>query len=1235
MSFARNHGPHGTVDQLNISPLSQVDAMHDDDDRNEGLQSSKDNDIKHKAESERDGSKTHRDTNGMHDLNIGIYPETTISTATAISRRSSLTPLEKQRPRQSGNIREPDQMAELRNMVHGAPLRPKQRSKKAPLIGPSPDHSAWELFAQIATFCCFPWLLSTCCGKKDALTQQAFREKLTLCYIIVFFWAVLAFVTFGLQRVLCSVQRVAYPFTTQSTNPPFQLQRTWRGNTVTVYGNVYPFAPVQQYLAKQNINLTEEYQNEDISALFDGDSEANSCVYVDRNYPRGQGTLRYPCIVKGPYGGSISKPDNSCLPLTDLQEFYKSDAWVTFEWSDLLPNAINGFHESAPLLVYGDTVLNISDYIASNEEFFGEATDTALLSSQGNDGSYLLSELPETKQAIACIQARYTAGVIASETMGCFAAQAIMYLTLIVIIGLIIVRFTMALTFQWFIAGRLVRKRGRHQLVQLPMPSNVLNSNNTQSMSKTVADQFQHIESSASLPSSFGSSRLFSSSKSDSSGQFNSGAIVDPLTDPTKLYTLMMVTCYSEGKASLFTTLDSLAETTYSDKYKIFFIIADGLITGSGETMSTPDICISMLDIDPQYADPQPCRYIAIADGEKRLNMAKVYAGHYVHKNARIPAILIVKCGTDEERRTAQKPGNRGKRDSQLILMSFYQRILFNDRLTELDFEIFTKIRHIMGGVNPDNFELVLLVDADTKVMPESLSAMVAAMVNDTSIMGLCGETRIANKRSSWVTAIQVFEYYISHHYAKAFESVFGGVTCLPGCFCLYRLKAPKNGGWVPLLANPDIVIEYNQNVVTTLHAKNLLLLGEDRFLSTLMLRTFPKRQMVFLPQAICKTVVPDTFSVLLSQRRRWINSTVHNLMELVLVSDLCGIACLSMQFAVLMELIGTVVLPAAITFTAYLIVQTIILQSPQWVPLLQLAVMIGGPALLIVITTRKIVYIGWMFIYLCALPIWNFVLPIYAFWHFDDFTWGATRKVAGEKAPTAHGEKEGEFDSSQIIMKKWDEWEWERIALSRGYKAPYRRSPAPSGSRGAMYRGHGGGAIAITSSSPSTPVSQVRSHYDAGVMNARASTSSGSTQNSTLHDDRKPSTASSSSFFTGQSHYQPPMSPSQHSSIYIPEDARHGSGTSSPAMLLAPSPLTAISHTMQRNFSGSVALPAQPAAFLSPSKAKQPKRRRSFERNLDRPFHTLPANRSQPHLPMDQGRFKAKTEAFQHKSIK
>lgn len=244
----------------------------------------------------------------------------------------------------------------------------------------------------------------------------------------------------------------------------------------------------------------------------------------------------------------------------------------------------------------------------------------------------------------------------------------------------------------------------------------------------------------------------------------------------------------------------------------------------------------------------------------------------------------------------------------------------------------------------------------------------------------------------------------------------------------MYRIKAPKgtNGHWVPILANPDIIEHYSENVVDTLHKKNLLLLGEDRYLSTLMLKTFPRRKMLFVPQAVCKTVVPDSFMVLLSQRRRWINSTIHNLMELVFVRDLCGTFCFSMQFVVFMELVGTLALPAAISFTIYLIILAI-LGQPAVLSLILLALILGLPAVLIVMTSRKLVYVGWMFIYLLSLPIWNFVLPTYAYWHFDDFTWGETRKVQGE-AKDSHGEKEGEFDSSKITMKKWTEFERDRM---------------------------------------------------------------------------------------------------------------------------------------------------------------------------------------------------------------
>ena len=54
-------------------------------------------------------------------------------------------------------------------------------------------------------------------------------------------------------------------------------------------------------------------------------------------------------------------------------------------------------------------------------------------------------------------------------------------------------------------------------------------------------------------------------------------------------------------------------------------------------------------------------------------------------------------------------------------------------------------------------------------------------------------------------------QYFISHHLAKAFESLFGSVTCLPGCFSLYRLRTVENK---PVFIANDVVIAFGENRV-------------------------------------------------------------------------------------------------------------------------------------------------------------------------------------------------------------------------------------------------------------------------------------------------------------------------------------------------------------------------------------------------------------------------------------
>jgi len=192
----------------------------------------------------------------------------------------------------------------------------------------------------------------------------------------------------------------------------------------------------------------------------------------------------------------------------------------------------------------------------------------------------------------------------------------------------------------------------------------------------------------------------------------------------------------------------------------------------------------------------------------------------------------------------------------------------------------------------------------------------------------------------------------------------------------------------------------------------------------------------MFCPQARCRTIAPDSFKVLLSQRRRWINSTIHNLMELVRVQNLCGTFCFSMQFVVFMELIGTVVLPVAICLTYTLIINYAFNPPTSFsdaIPLLLLGGVLGLPAILILLTTGKIIYLFWMLVYLLALPVWNFILPVYAFWHFDDFSWGETRKVEGEGKDLGHVTDGGKtIEVNAVPLRRWDAWEKSRLRKAR-----------------------------------------------------------------------------------------------------------------------------------------------------------------------------------------------------------
>jgi hypothetical protein len=126
------------------------------------------------------------------------------------------------------------------------------------------------------------------------------------------------------------------------------------------------------------------------------------------------------------------------------------------------------------------------------------------------------------------------------------------------------------------------------------------------------------------------------------------------------------------------------------------------------------------------------------------------------------------------------------------------------------------------------------------------------------------------------------------------------------------------------------------------------------------------------------------------------------------------------------------------------------------------------------------------MFIYILAIPLFSFFIPVYSFWHFDDFSWGNTRMVVGEtgsaKKVVIIGDDEESFDERMIPMKKWSVYEqemWEIDSVgsheSKGTVVSYR-------SKISEQHGPGHGGMGVDGPVPAFPMSAVARSVQGGM---------------------------------------------------------------------------------------------------------------------------------------------------------
>lgn len=173
---------------------------------------------------------------------------------------------------------------------------------------------------------------------------------------------------------------------------------------------------------------------------------------------------------------------------------------------------------------------------------------------------------------------------------------------------------------------------------------------------------------------------------------------------------------------------------------------------------------------------------------------------------------------------------------------------------------------HIIKKSLDPNHTFILTTDADIDFTANSAIVLLDMLATDKKVAAVCARTH--PRGTGPLYWYQIFDYAIGHWFQKPAEHIMGSVLCAPGCFSVYRCSA---------LAK--ILKEYSSEVEGAVDflKKDM---GEDRWMCTLLIKEGLRLEYCAISEN--HTYCPQEFSEFYKQRRRWIPSTVANLMMLI-----------------------------------------------------------------------------------------------------------------------------------------------------------------------------------------------------------------------------------------------------------------------------------------------------------------------------------------------------------------
>jgi len=183
------------------------------------------------------------------------------------------------------------------------------------------------------------------------------------------------------------------------------------------------------------------------------------------------------------------------------------------------------------------------------------------------------------------------------------------------------------------------------------------------------------------------------------------------------------------------------------------------------------------------------------------------------------------------------------------------------------------------------NGEIFAFTDSDSILAEDAIEKIVKIFEHTPSVGGVSGHSRVLNADTNLLTKMQDAWYEGQFSIRKAYESIFGAVTCVSGPLAVFRKATIYN--YIPAWENDQFLGQEFKFATdrtltgftlgcTTIGAKLKKKYADSPFVTQV---NYPEREwrVVYSKSARALTHVPDTFKRIIKQQIRWKKSFIRN----------------------------------------------------------------------------------------------------------------------------------------------------------------------------------------------------------------------------------------------------------------------------------------------------------------------------------------------------------------------